>query len=153
MSAGGFALATAAAAALGGRSSRPGPWYRSLRKSKATPPDGVFGPVWGALYAAMAFSAWRVWRRPRSPERNRALALWAAQLGLNASWSPAFFAKRNPRAALAIVAALVPTLAAYVRAAWRVDRLAAAVLVPYLGWTSFATYLNAQVVKKNRFRL
>jgi len=27
------------------------------------------------------------------------------------------------------------------------------VLVPYLGWTGFATYLNAQVVTKNRFRL
>jgi hypothetical protein len=26
-------------------------------------------------------------------------------------------------------------------------------MVPYLGSTSFATYLNAQVVKKNRFRL
>ncbi len=117
------------------------------------PPDRIFGPVWSALYAAMAFSAWRIWSQPSSRARSRALGLWAAQLGLNAAWSPTFFAKKDPRAALAIVAALLPTLATHVRAAWKVDGLAAAVLLPYLGWTGFATYLNAQVVKKNRFRL
>lgn len=149
----GFAVATLAVAAIGGATSRPGLWYRSLRKSRANPPDHVFGPVWTALYAAMAFSAWRVWRAPSSPARTRALGLWAAQLGLNGAWSPTFFAARSPKASLAIVTALLPVLAAYLRAAWKVDRLAAAVLAPYLGWTGFATYLNAQVVNKNRFRL
>jgi translocator protein len=101
----------------------------------------------------MAYSAWRVWRSPASPARSRALGLWAAQLGLNASWSPTFFATKSPRASLAIVSALWPTVAAYLRAAWQVDRLAAAVMLPYLGWTSFATYLNAQIVNKNHGRL
>ncbi len=153
LAAAGFAAATLAAGALGGRSSRPGLWYRSLRKSKATPPDRVFGPVWTALYAAMAYSAWRVWRSPASAQRSRALRLWATQLGLNAAWSPTFFAAKNPRASLGIVSALLPTLGTYVRAAWKVDRLAAAIMLPYLGWSSFATYLNAQVVNKNQFRL
>ncbi len=153
LAAAGFAAATLAAGALGGRSSRPGLWYRSLRKSKATPPDRVFGPVWTALYAAMAYSAWRVWRSPRSRERSRALRLWATQLGLNAAWSPTFFAAKNPRASLGIVTTLLPTLGTYVRAAWKVDRLAAAIMLPYLGWSSFATYLNAQVVNKNHLRL
>ncbi len=153
LAAAGFAAATLGAGALGGRTSRPGLWYRSLRKSKLNPPPGVFGPVWTVLYAAMAFSAWRVWRSPASPERSRALRLWALQLGLNASWSPTFFAAKSPRASLAIVTALLPTLGEYVRAAWKVDRLAAAVIVPYLGWSAFARHLNAQVVKKNRFRL
>lgn len=148
-----FATATLAAGALGGRTSRPGLWYRTLRKSKANPPASVFGPVWSALYAAMAYSAWRVWRSPASTERSRALRLWAVQLGLNAAWSPTFFAAKNPRASLAIVATLLPTLGEYVRAAWKVDRLAAAVMLPYLGWSSFATYLNAQIVSKNSFRL
>jgi tryptophan-rich sensory protein len=153
MAAAGFAAATLAAGALGGRTSRPGLWYRSLRKSRVTPSDRVFGPVWTALYAAMAYSAWRVWRSPSSPARSRALQLWATQLGLNAAWSPTFFAAKKPRASLAIVAALLPTLGDYVRAAWKVDRLSATVMLPYLGWTSFATYLNAQVVNKNHFRL
>lgn len=93
--------------------------------------------------------------RPSSAERSRALALRATQLGLNAPWSSAFFAKKNPRAALAIVAALVPTLAPTyaLLGSWKVDGLAAAVLVPHLGRTVFASYLNAQVVKKTCFRL
>ncbi len=152
VAAAGFAAATLAAGALGRQTSPSRLWYRSLRKSKATPPDGVFAPVWSVLYATMAYSAWRLWRRPSSPARSRALWLWATQLGLNAGWSPAFFAAKSPRAALAIITALLPTLGAYLRAAWKVDRLAAAIMLPYLGWTSFATYLNARVVEKNRSR-
>jgi tryptophan-rich sensory protein len=149
----GFAAATVTAAGIGSLTSRPGPWYRSLRKSKATPPSAVFGPVWTVLYATMAYSAWRVWRAPASHERSRALKLWAAQLGLNAAWSPTFFAAKSPRASLAIIVALLPTLELYLRTAWKVDRLAMAVMYPYLPWTAFAAYLNAQIVKKNRFRL
>jgi tryptophan-rich sensory protein len=148
----GFVGAVAAAGALGGSVSRPGLWYRSLRKSAATPPARVFAPVWSVLYAAMAYSAWRVWRAPSSPARTRALALWAAQLGLNAAWSPVFFRAKRPRAALLVVSILLPVLGAYVRAAWRVDKLAAVTLFPYLGWTGFATFLNRQIVRKNRLR-
>lgn len=139
-------------ARVGAMSTRPGVWYRSLRKAKANPPPAAFGPVWTALYAAMAFSAWRVWRAPDSPARSRALRLWAAQLGLNAAWSPTFFAAKRPRAALGIVAALLPTLGSYIKAAAQVDRLAARLMVPYLAWSGFATYLNGAIVSKNRVR-
>jgi tryptophan-rich sensory protein len=100
----------------------------------------------------MAYSAWRVWRAPSSPARTRALALWATQLGLNAAWSPTFFRAKQPRAAMLVVSSLLPVLGAYVRVAWQVDKLAATALVPYLGWTGFATFLNREIVRKNRFR-
>lgn len=141
--------ATLAAAAAGAAVSRPGKWYRELRKPAGTPPPGVFGPVWTALYAAMAYSAWRVWRRAPSPGRRQALTLWGAQLGLNAAWSPVFFGAHAPRAALGVIAALLPTLGAYTLSARKVDRWAGRLIWPYLGWTGYATYLNSGIARKN----
>jgi tryptophan-rich sensory protein len=125
------------------------------------PPDATIGIIWTALYGAMAVSAWRVareaGRRPDGPTqkvssryRRRALALWLAQLGLNAAWSPIFFGARRPRLALLDVAAQVPLVAAYVGFARRVDRAAAWLMVPTLAWLGFATLLNAEIVRRNR---
>lgn len=57
--------ACAAVAGLGGLATAAGMadgWYMALDKPSWNPPDGVFGPVWTALYAANAVAAWRVWR-------------------------------------------------------------------------------------------
>jgi tryptophan-rich sensory protein len=139
------------AAVLGARASKDGlgAWYRSLRKPSWNPPSSVFGPVWTVLYTAMAVSAYRVWRQPASRARTTALALWVVQLALNAAWSPLFFARRKPKAALGDVAAMVPAVGAYALAAARVDRPAGWMMLPYLGWTSFATALNAAIVRRN----
>lgn len=63
-------------------------WYESLAKSPLNPPGMVFGIVWPALYALLAFSFWSVWRRENSPERTFALRLFAAHMILNWAWSP-----------------------------------------------------------------
>jgi tryptophan-rich sensory protein len=151
----GFLAATAGAAALGtftgggpGRS-RSLRWYGALRKARGTPPPAVFPAVWTALYAMTAVSGWRVWRRPDSPRRAAALALWTAQLGLNAAWTPLFFGARRPRLAMADLLGLLGTLAAYTAAARRVDAPAAWLTAPYLGWVSYAGYLNAEILRRN----
>ena len=146
-----FAGLTAAAAVIGTLATKKGlrPWFRSLNKPPFQPPDWVFGPVWTVLYGAMTVSAWRVWRQPPSPQRTTALGLWGVQLGLNAAWSVLFFAERKPRAALADIGALVGALSAYSLVARKVDRQAAWLMVPYLGWCGFAAVLNAEIVRRN----
>ena len=121
-------------------------WYPTIAKPSWTPPDAVFGPVWTVLYLAMGFAAWRVWRCGPSPRVARALTLFGVQLGLNAAWSPIFFALHRPAVALAVIVALDVTLAATLAAFRRVDRVAALVLVPYFLWCLFATALNAAIV-------
>lgn len=142
--------ATIGAAALGSRGSQRSLWYRLLRKPAFTPPDEVFPIAWTALYALQAASAYRIWRAPNGSDRTKALALWAAQLGLNAAWSPLFFGARDPRAALADVVALDAVLGAYVHRAAKVDRPAALLAAPYLAWIGFATLLNEEIVRLNR---
>jgi tryptophan-rich sensory protein len=134
---------------VGARSSSArSPWYRALAKPGWQPPPSAFGPVWTALYALTATSGWRAWRS-RRPGYRRAVALWGAQLAVNAAWSPLFFGLRRPRVALADAALLVPAIALYGRAARRVDRLAAALVLPYLAWSGFALALNAEIVRRN----
>lgn len=147
-----FVAMTAAVALAGSRSTRRGRglWYRLLRKPKFNPPAWVFGPVWTTLYALMSVSAHRVWRQPPSPERTRALALWATQLGLNGIWSPLFFGRRRARAALVDLVGLAAAIAAYIRVAAKVDRLAAGLMTPYLAWVGFAGLLNGAIVRRNR---
>lgn len=152
---GAFGGAVAAASLLGVRANRRGMgWsYGLLKKPSWQPPPRVFGPVWTVLYGLMAGAGYRVWKSAPGPGRNRALALWATQLGLNAAWSPLFFGRKRPRAALADLALLLPAVAATTAASARVDGKAGAMLAPYLAWTGFATALNRGIVRKNRRRL
>jgi tryptophan-rich sensory protein len=105
--------------------------------------------VWTVLYALMAASAYRVWRREAGPARSRALALWWTQLAFNAAWSPLFFGAHRPRAALADLGLLFASLSAYALQSSRVDRGAAGLIAPYLAWAGFAGVLNEEIVRRN----
>ena len=124
-------------------------WYRSRRKAKLQPPKQAFGPVWTGLYALMAGAGYRIWKAPSGEHRSRALKLWGVQLVANAAWSWLFFSLKKPKLALLDLATLVALNASLLNSARKVDGPAAAMLVPYLGWTVFATYLNEEIVRKN----
>ena len=97
----------------------------------------------------MAYSAGRVDRSP-DPRRQRALALWWLQLGLNAAWSPVFFGARRPGAAALVISALLPAVAATAVASARVDRRAGLLYAPYLAWSTYAAALNVEIWRRNR---
>jgi tryptophan-rich sensory protein len=118
-------------------------WYPTLAKPGFTPPDWVFGPVWGALYAMMALAAWLVGRRVGW--RDRVLGLFFAQLALNLAWSVLFFGLQLIGAALAEILLLLALLAATTLAFWRIDRRAGLLFVPYLLWVGYASLLNAAI--------
>ena len=149
----GFGAAVAGTAWFGSRYSPKDPrirdWYSALNKPAFNPPDAVFPVVWSALYALMAISGWRVWRRDNSPERTRALAFWGAQLATNADWTRLFFGERRPKRALADVLLLEALIIRYITLARKVDAPAAGYFVPYAAWVAFATLLNAEIVRRN----
>jgi len=117
-------------------------WYLTLNRPPGTPPNWVFGPVWTALYLMMGVAAWLVWRR-RSTDARGALRLWGWQLLVNALWSPAFFGLHNPGLALVVIMVLLAVLGLTLRTFLRIQPLAGALLVPYLAWVCYATWLNA----------
>jgi tryptophan-rich sensory protein len=124
-------------------------FYHALHKPPATPPPAVFGPAWTVLYLLMAIAAWLVWREGLTRQTAVALGLFTAQLVLNFAWSLIFFGQHRIGIALLEIAVLWLVILATVVAFWRVRPAAGALLVPYLGWVSFAAYLNAGIWRLN----
>jgi benzodiazapine receptor len=125
-------------------------WFDSLEKPSFNPPNLVFAPVWTLLYVLIAISGARVSMTRPGRERTAALMLWAAQLILNGAWSPLFFGAKRPDLSLLDIMLLVPAIGAYIAKARRLDKPAAALVMPYLAWVLFATLLNAEFVRLNR---
>ena len=144
--------ATFAAAALGSAATTTsvGTWYGELAKPAWNPPRWIFGPVWSALYIVIAIAGWRVWRHHENPGTRPALVWFFAQLGLNALWSFLFFGLRRPDLALIEIVVLLAALVVLQVKFWRIDRVAAALWMPYVAWVSFASVLNAAVWWLNR---
>ncbi len=137
-----------AAGAIGAVGSLDAPtFYAQLDKPAWAPPARIFGPVWTLLYAMMGVAAWLVWRAPGP--RTPVLVLFGVQLAANALWSWLFFAWRSGPAATAEVLVLVALVVATVVAFWRRSRLAGLLLLPYLGWVSFAFALTWTVWQRN----
>lgn len=143
----GFLIACFAVSALGGliTSSSVGSWYQTLAKPSFNPPDWLFAPVWTALYLMMAVAGWRVWRQVGWRNGGPALIAFAVQLALNLGWSAVFFGLRMPGPALAVIVLLLAAIAVTTRQFWRADRLAGALLLPYIAWVAFASLLNTSI--------
>jgi tryptophan-rich sensory protein len=126
-------------------------WYADAEKPSWTPPDIVFGPVWTALYLAMAVAAWLVWSRRHDGDVRPALAAYLVQLLLNALWTPVFFALYPVWGVAAlwtaagIIVALIGAVIFTILRFWPVHRLAAVLLIPYLAWIVYAAGLNVTI--------
>lgn len=136
-----FLLICFAAAAVGSLFP-PGDWYADLTRPSFAPPNWVFGPVWTVLYVAMAIAAWLVWREAGLRKGRVAFTLFGIQLLLNAAWSILFFGLHSLGAALIDLSLLWLAIAATIFAFSRHSKTSALLLVPYLGWVTFAGWLN-----------
>lgn len=133
-------------APVGGVLTLPGSWYASLNKPSWNPPAWIFGPVWTCLYLLMAIAAWLVWKRVGW---KFAVWLYLIQLSLNAVWTPIFFGAHELGWALAEIVALWFSILVTMIAFLRVSSVAGMMLVPYLAWVSFATFLNFTLWRMN----
>ncbi len=148
-----FLLVTFLAAAIGGfaTSTSVSTWFLTLQKPAWNPPPWVFGPVWTALYAAMAVAAWMVWKKHELVVAARpALTLYFIQLALNAAWSILFFGLRRPDLALLDIALLWFAIAVCLTMFFRISRPAGWLMLPYFAWVSFASVLNFAIWSLNR---
>jgi benzodiazapine receptor len=125
-------------------------WYDSLEKPPYKPPDPVFGAAWPVVTTLLGVGAYRLMRRPRSAERDAALALWAANIAMTSGWGKVFFGERSITGATVLGSAMVASGAAYVERASHVDGFAAALGVPFTGWTVFGDVMTEDLRERNR---
>lgn len=124
-------------------------WYDRLKKPSATPPDAVFGLVWPVLEVALGYAGYRLLRQPSSVWRNRSLGILAVNLTAIPTFSRIFFGNRDLQGAEVNTLAQALGAWSFVATAWHADRVAAMAALPHAAWTTFATWLIGQVVRRN----
>ncbi|MEM9481882.1 MAG: TspO/MBR family protein [Verrucomicrobiota bacterium] len=121
-----------------------GDWYASLERPPGMPANGTFGPVWTILFAMMGYAVALVWQADADKASKQCAFRWfTIQFVLNLAWTPLFFGIHRIDLALVVIVMLLAAIFASIRAFKKVNNLASWLLVPYLVWTTYATYLNA----------
>lgn len=122
-------------------------FYDTLIQPPLTPPAPVFPVVWTVLYALMGIAAYLVYRS--NGQNKDALLLYGAQLLVNFIWSIVFFRLEALWLSVAVILLLDVLLVLTIRAFHSVSKMAAYLMIPYLLWVLFATYLNIAIAVLN----
>ncbi|MBI2514672.1 tryptophan-rich sensory protein [Candidatus Wolfebacteria bacterium] len=144
-------------------------WYAGLIKPALNPPSWVFGPVWTTLYALMGIALYLVWKNDwkvknhicegkrkawnylserlwiGSWQKENAIAIFGIQLFLNILWSLIFFGLKSPDLAFFEILALWVAILFTIINFYRISKASAYLLLPYILWVSFASYLNYSI--------
>jgi benzodiazapine receptor len=125
-------------------------WYATLQKPPFTPPNWLFAPAWITLYLLMGISAFIIWRRGLDNRWiKRALIVFLIQLVLNALWSVVFFGLESPLYGFIVIAALWVAILLTILKFFKVSSVAAALMLPYVLWVTFAAVLNVSILVLN----
>lgn len=124
-------------------------WYATLAKPWFSPPNWIFGPVWITLYFMMACSLYLIWKSKPSFQKGFTEKVFYTQLILNAAWSILFFGLQNPMVAFAEIVIMWITILLTLLSAWKLNKTAGILLIPYILWVSFASILNLSIVLLN----
>ena len=123
------------------------PWYSQLIKSNYNPPDWIFAPVWTMLYFMMSVAIWIFWN---SKKRDlKTIYIYFIHIVFNTTWSIVFFALHNIAIALIILSILVFLILILILRFRRVNLVSYYLMIPYLLWTSYALFLNLNLLLLN----
>lgn len=118
--------------------------YKSLIKPKLSPPTILFPIVWSILYLLMSIAIILV---KDKDERN--IKIYYAQLILNAIWTPIFFCFKLYFIAF-IELIILSIIVIYMAYKFHLDnKYSSYLLIPYILWNLFASYLNIYVALNN----
>ena len=130
-------------------------WYKSLNQSPLTPPSWVFPIAWTILYILIIASGvvfLSATTTISAGVRSVGFFYYCAAWVLNLSWSQIFFRFQRPELSFVVSLGMLAFIALNIRAFYPVSRTAAYLLVPYVAWVSFATYLNGYILFMNPVR-
>ena len=133
-------------------------WYEGLKKPAFSPPNWAPGIAWTLLYSGMGYAAHLVCAAmANAPLVSNAdarktrwsVSLYLLQLGFNLAWVPLFFYKRLPKLALYDIAGMTSSVIVTTVLWWNLERKAAYLMLPYIAWSCYASYLNFELIALN----
>lgn len=117
-------------------------WYQTLNQPAFAPPAWIFAPMWTVLYISMLVALIFYAKSNKIYNKTWGYVLFFGQILVNLAWSPIFFGLQNLGLALAIVVLLDILVLWNIIVFYKNSKPAGLILVPYLIWILFATYLN-----------
>ena len=124
-------------------------WFDALEKPALMPPGWLFGVAWTILYILMGLALAIVLHARGAKGRGPAIVLFLVQLLMNLAWSPLFFRAHQVGSALMLILALIVIVAITIWLFGRIRRVAGLLLLPYLAWLAFASFLNYEIGRLN----
>jgi tryptophan-rich sensory protein len=135
---------------FGGQLGGPGTaWFAGLVKPAIYPPPAAFGIVWSVLFVLIGCAMALVASASGAHGRGVALSAFAIHFLVTQSWSAVFFGRQDMMAGLMVLGVGIASLAVALALIWRVRRVSALLLLPYLAWLCFAALLNYQFLVAN----
>ena len=144
-----FGLITYSASVIGGLVTVgfKGPWYSLINKPTFNPPSWVFAPVWTTLYLMMTIAIWIFWHS-RNRDMNT-IYIYFIHIVFNTTWSIVFFGLHQIFLALVALIVLIFLIIILIQRFKRVNLLSYYLMIPYLLWTSYALFLNFNLMVLN----
>ncbi|MDE6004349.1 MAG: tryptophan-rich sensory protein [Oscillospiraceae bacterium] len=123
-------------------------FYQSLNQPPFAPPEWLFPVAWGILYAIMGISAYLIYQTKHT-NKTIAFKIYLLQLFVNFLWSPVFFRFKSLTGATIIISILLILIIIMLISFWKINKKASLLNLPYLLWTTFATYLTIGILVLN----
>jgi translocator protein len=125
-------------------------WYANINKPTFRPPNWVFAPVWTTLFLLMGIALFLIWEKGlKRKDVKIAFSVFIFHLLLNTLWSILFFGLKSPFAAFIEIIFLWIAILTSIILFFRISRIAAYLLIPYILWVSFASVLNFSIWRLN----
>jgi len=130
-------------------SGNTGEIYISFIKPPLSPPGWLFGVIWPVLYLLMSIAAYIIYQTPQTLERKKATTFYWIQLFVNFLWPIVFF--RFEWYWIAVVIIILLDIFVSITTLWfyKINKSAGYLMIPYLIWILFATYLNIGIAVLN----
>lgn len=120
--------------------------YDTLKKSLLTPPDIVFPIVWTVLYILMGVAAYRIYMNNKFGKNDKnGYFYYLVQLLLNFLWAIVFFNLRLYGISFILIVVLLIFIIVTTIKFFRVDKIAGSLMIPYIIWVLFASYLTLYI--------
>lgn len=117
-------------------------WYSELNRSTLTPANYVFPIAWTILYGMLGVCGWLIWRESSYTKAPLIKILYVTQLILNWSWTPLFFHYHLTGFSLVVLGLMDILVCSLIFLAYRKTKVVSLLMIPYLLWILFASYLN-----------
>lgn len=125
--------------------------YHAMPKPPMAPPAYLFPIVWTILYIMMGLAFYYV-RTTEADEslKNRAVMYYAIQLGMNFFWSILFFSLSLYLFSYFWLLGMLLVTVLCTVCFFRIRMISGAMMLPYILWLSFASYLNCAAYILNK---